>query len=115
MQNIEDLNGHEMVEGAEAFVLDVAFAGIASGVEGYLGVLTNNTTLLSVPFSVEEKAASSTMRELLVLHKYYVNNNLDYLRGLEIVHFYDNKRVAASMAKGSGKVYLHNLAREIYI
>ena len=31
------------------------------------------------------------------------------------MHFCDNKGVAAIMAKGSAKDYLHNLAREIYV
>ena len=37
VKNIKELNGHEMVEGEESFVLDVAFALDASGVGGYLG------------------------------------------------------------------------------
>ena len=113
MENIQDLNGHEMDKGEEKHVTNLA--GDASGQGGYLGVLTHNKTLLSVPFSPEERGESSTMRELLVLHKYYMNNNLQQLRGLVIVHYCDNKGVEAIMVKESPKDYLHNLARDIFV
>ena len=63
--------------------------------------MTENLTLLSVPFSEEEKVTSSTMRELLVLYKYYVGKYIGHLRGKNIVHFCDNKGMASVMAKGS--------------
>ena len=91
-----------MVEGSEALVINLALAGDASGVGGYLGNVTNNSTLLLVPFLEEEKASSSTMRELLVLYKYYVENDISHLRGSNIVHFCDNSGVASIMFKGSG-------------
>ena len=66
------LNGHKMIEGEETHVADLFLAGDASGEGGYFFDLTNDKTLLSVPFTPEERGESSTMRELLVPHKYYL-------------------------------------------
>ena len=79
LDNIKFLNGHDMIQGEESHVVDLFLAGDASGEGGYLGDLTNNKTLLSLPFSPEEEIESSTMRELNVFYKYYMKNNLSHL------------------------------------
>ena len=114
-ENIGQLNGHEMIEGSEKIVFDLFFAGDASAIGGYLGDIRNNETLVSFPFSEEEMRGSSTLRELLVLYKFYVLGIISDLAGLYIVHYCDNKGVAAIMEKGSGKPHLHHLARQIKI
>ena len=48
LENIQILNGHEMIKGEETHVADLFLAGDASGEGGYLGDLTHNKTLLSV-------------------------------------------------------------------
>ena len=58
---------------------------------------------------------SSTLRELLVLYKFYVLGDILFLAGLKIIHYCDNMGVAAIMEKGSGKPVLHHLARQIQI
>ena len=55
------------------------------------------------------------MRELYVLHKYYLKNNLHHLRGMVLVHYCDNQGVKAIMAKGLPKDSLHNLACDIFV
>ena len=113
--NLSTLNGHEMVEGSETISFDQFFAGDASAIGGYLGDIPNNATLISFKFTCEEMLGSSTLRELLVLFKFYVLTDIQHLAGLNIVHFCDNKGVSSIMEKGSSKPVLHHLAREILI
>ena len=104
-----------MVEGSETISFDQFFTGDASAIGGYLGDIHNNATLISFKFTLEEMLGSSTLRELLVLFKFYVLTDIQHLAGLNIVHYCDNKGVSAIMEKGSGKPVLHHLAREIQI
>ena len=113
--NLSCLNGCEMVKGTEAISFNAFFAGDASALGGYLGDMIENSTLIYFPFTSEEMLGSSTMRELLVLFKFYCHTDLKHLTGLSIVHYCDNRGVAAIMAKGSPVNKLHHLAREILI
>ena len=63
----------------------------------------------------EEMLGSFTLRELLVLFKFYVLTDLQHLAGLNIVHFCENCGVSSIMEKGSPKPVLHHLARAILI
>ena len=91
--NIVALNGHVMVEGSEKIIFNQFFAGDASAVGGYLGDIRNNETLVSFPFTEEEMRGSSTLRELLVLYKFYVLGDISYLAGLFIVHYCRHDRI----------------------
>ena len=104
-----------MVKGSETILFDQFFAGDASAIGGYLGDIQNNETLVSFQFTLEEMRGSSTLRELLVLFKFYVLGDISFLAGLKIIHYCDNMGVASIMEKGSGKPILHHLARQIQI
>ena len=77
--NLSSLNGHEIVEGSETISFDQFFAGDASAMGGYLGDMVHNSTLLSFKFTCEEMLGSSSLRELLVLYKFYCFSDLQHL------------------------------------
>ena len=64
---------------SETISFDQFYAGNASAIGGYLGDIANNATLLSFKFTCEEMLGSSTLRELLVLYKFYVLSDLQHL------------------------------------
>ena len=56
--NLREIIGRAMLISEEEHIFEVTLAGDASGAGGYLGNVTENLSLLSVPFSEEEKVTS---------------------------------------------------------
>lgn len=64
-------------------------------------------------FTPKERLLSSTHRELLALHTFYVSCS-HLVVGKAIIHFTDNVAVAYIMQKGSNKSNLQEMALDIY-
>ena len=70
--------------------------------------------ILRKGFSLEEKRASSTERELLALKYIYATDISWAWKGLRILHLTDNRGVEAITHISSSKIHLQNLALEVF-
>ena len=72
-------------------------------------------TLLSLPFSEEQKLESSMWCELFVLYTFYCSKEAERYRGKVVLHLCDNAALSAIINKGSKKKELAEMARKIFM
>ena len=97
-------------------VIDFKFSSDASDL-GYCvyEVCSNNIVLLKKVFSPAEAKFSSTHRELIAFHQFYLSEQAKILQGKNVVHYTDNANCEVILSVGSRNVNLQPLVLDIFL
>ena len=116
-QNWELLNGFPIRASLSASPLHLKFASDASDIGNcvYEIVETNNIVRHKRLFSVKEAKSSSTHRELLAFHDFYLSNLAVDYKDCNIVHYTDNMNCEIILTIGSRNVTLQPLVLDVFL
>jgi hypothetical protein len=115
-ENFVLLNGHPIRPFLSTEVIDVKLSSDASDL-GFCvyRVCDNNDVLLKQVFSPADARLSSTHRELIAFHRYYLSGQAEILRGKNVVHYTDNANCEVILTVGSRNVTLQPLVLDIFL
>lgn len=116
LENFDFLNGHPIRASQSLAKVDITLASDASdlGLCVY-EVKDENSVLLKRVFSKEESAKSSTVRELLAFHSFYLSDKADMFKDRNVLHYTDNANCAIILSIGSRSVSLQQLVLDIFL
>ena len=116
-QNWELLNGFPVRASLSASSLYVRIVSDASDVGNCVYEVgdTENSILHKRLFSVAEAKSSSTHRELLAFHDFYLSTKAAVYANSNIVHYTDNKNCEIILSVGSRNVTLQPLVLDIFL
>lgn len=115
-ENFVELNGFPIRPFLSTEVIDFKFSSDASDL-GYCvyEVCSNNIVLLKKVFSPAEAKFSSTHRELIAFHQFYLSEQAKMLQGKNVVHYTDNANCEVILSVGSRNVNLQPLVLDIFL
>ena len=117
LNNFELLNGHPIRASLSASPIHFKFASDASEIGNCVYEIScdGNTVLHKRLFHIDESKSSSTRRELLAFHDFYLSELAQKYADSNIIHYTDNKNCEIILSVGSRNVTLQPLVLDIFI
>ena len=116
LENFDSLNGFPIRPSLSQEVIDIKLSSDASDL-GFCvyHVKNDNDILCKKVFSVEESRRSSTERELLAFHNFYLSEKAFNFKNCNVIHYTDNMNCETILSVGSRNVRLQPLVLDIFL
>ena len=116
LENIDVLNGFPMRPSLSQTKIDFKISSDASDLGfAVYEVCDDNDILLKRVFNDDEKYRSSTERELIAFHDFYLNEKASNYRNSNLIHYTDNMNCETILTIGSRNPRLQPLVLDIFL